>query len=254
VAGRDLTDEESFSAAPVGILNETAARLLCGGPAACPGFQVASPRQPVRTVVGVVRDLRQSLQRAPQPAMYVPFNPERFAFATIVIDAADTAASREAIRRALSTSRDARVDVRSLDEARDREVSPFQFNAIIVGSFAGLTLALALVGVFGVMTAVVSERTREYGIRLALGATRERVVTLVLRQAAMPIAWGTALGLLLAAWGARFVASLLYGVVPLDRLSFVGAPLVVLACGLAAAFLPASRAGRVDPIVALRAE
>ena len=132
---------------------------MCGTPAACVGFSVTSPRQPSRTVVGVVRDLRQSLQRAPQPAMYVPFNPERFAFGTIVIDAADTPESREAITRALS-SPDARVDVRSLEDARDREVSPFRFNAIIVGSFAALTLALAIVGVFGVMTAVVSERTR----------------------------------------------------------------------------------------------
>lgn len=254
VAGRDLADAESFAAAPVGLLNETAARLLCGGPSACLGFVVRAPRQTPRTVVGVVRDVRQGLQRAPQPAMYVPFNPARFAFATLAIDAADTPANRELIKRTLSTSRDARVDLRSLEDARDREVSPFRFNAIIVGSFAALTLALAIVGVFGVMTAVVSERTREYGIRLALGATRERVNALVLRQAAVPIACGAAAGLLVAAWASRFVSSLLYGVVPLDAISFVSASLVVLTCGLAAAFIPANRAGRVDPIIALRAE
>ena len=254
LAGRDLADAESFAAAPVGLLNETAARLLCGGPSACLGFVVRAPSQIPRTVVGVVRDIRQGLQRAPQPAMYVPFDPARFAFATLAIDAADTPENRALIKRTLSTSRDARVDIRSLEDARDREVSPFRFNAIIVGAFALLTLALALVGVFGVMAAVVGERTRECGIRLALGATRARVNRLVVRQAAVPIACGVVAGLILAAWGSRLVATLLFGVVPLDLFSFVAAPAIVLAAGLAAAFIPASRAGRVDPIIALRAE
>jgi putative ABC transport system permease protein len=254
LAGRDLADAESFAAAPVGLLNETAARLLCGGPPTCLGFVVHAPRQAPRIVVGVVRDIRQGLQRAPQPAMYVPFDPARFAFATLAIDAADTPENRALIKRTLSTSRDARVDIRSLEDARDREVSPFRFNAIIVGAFAVLTLALALVGVFGVMTAVVGERTRECGIRLALGATRERVNRLVLRQAAVPIVCGVVAGVILAAWGSRLVATLLFGVVPLDPVSFVAAPALVLAAGLAAAFIPASRAGRVDPIIALRAE
>jgi ABC-type antimicrobial peptide transport system permease subunit len=186
--------------------------------------------------------------------MYVPFDSKRFAVATLAIDTADTPENRALIKRALSTSRDARVDVRSLDDARDREVSPFRFNAIVVGAFAALTLVLALVGVFGVMAAVVGERTREYGIRLALGATRERVNRLVLRQAAVPIGCGVFAGLIVAAWGSRLVATLLFGVVPLDFVSFVAAPALVLAAGLAAAFIPASRAGRVDPIIALRAE
>ncbi len=254
LAGRDITDAESFAAAPVGVLNETAARLLCGGPVSCLGFVVRAPRQPPRTVVGVVRDIRQSLRRVPQPSMYVPFDPARFSFATIAIDIPDTAANRERIKRVLSVSRDAHVEVGSLDEARDRELSPFRFNAIVIGSFAALTLALALVGVVGVMSAVVGERIREYGIRLALGATRARVNRLVLRQAAIPIVCGVAAGLLLAAWGSRLVASLLFGVVPLDPLSFLAAPVLVVLAGLAAAFIPASRAGRVDPILALRAE
>ena len=254
VAGRDLTDAESFTAAPVGLLNETAARLLCGGPSSCLGFVVRAPRQQPRTVIGIVRDIRQGLRRVAAPAMYVPFDPARFTSATLAIDTPDTTESRESIKRALSASRDARADVRSLDASRDREVSPFRFNAIVVGAFAVLTLALALVGVFGLTAAVVGERTREYGIRLALGATRERVNRLVLRQAAIPIACGVLAGLILAAWGSRLVASLLFGVVPLDPVSFVAAPVVVLASSLAAAFIPASRAGRVDPIVTLKAE
>ena len=254
LAGRDLTDEESFTAAPVGLLNETAARAICGTPAACPGRVVQAPRQPARTIVGVVGDARRSLRRAPIPAMYVPFEVRRFALASLVIDADDSPASRDALKRVLSASPDARVVIRSLDEARELELAPFRFNAILVGAFALLTLALSIVGVYGVMSAVVGERTREYGIRLALGATRDRVNRDVLRHALRPVAAGIAAGLILAAWGSRFVASLLYGVVPLDAVSFAIAAAVVLTGGLAAAFVPASRASRVDPIVALRAE
>jgi len=254
VAGRDLTDEESFAAAPVGVLNETAARALCGGAAACIGRVVHAPGQTVRTVVGVVRDMRQSMQRKPLAAMYVPFDPARFIFASIVIDSTDTPENRAGLKRALSSSPDARVEVRSLDEARDRELSPFRFNAILVGSFAVLTLVLAVVGVYGVMTTIVGERTREYGIRLALGATGNRVNRHVLRQATVPIGFGIVGGVVLAVWASRFVATLLYGIVPLDAVSFAAAAGLVLVTGLVAAFVPARRAGRVDPIVALRAE
>jgi putative ABC transport system permease protein len=254
IAGRDLTDEESFSAAPVGVLNESAARQLCGAVSSCLGQFVHAPSQPARTVVGVVRDARPSLTRAPMPAMYVPFDVSRFAFGSIVIDAVDSPENRERLKQALAASPDSRVEVRSLDEARDRELSPFRFNAVIVGAFGVLTLALALMGVYGVMSAVVGERTREYGIRLALGATRQRVNQHVLRQAAMPIAAGLAGGLLLAVWGSRYIASLLFGIVPLDATSFLAAGAIVTITGIAAALIPARRAGRVDPILALRAE
>jgi putative ABC transport system permease protein len=253
IAGRDLTDEESFAAAPVGVLNESAARTMCGAPTACLGRVVRAPRQPARTVVGVVGDARQSVRRAAIPAMYVPFDVSRFVIGSLVIDSEDAPATRDALARALA-SPDARVQVRVLDEARALELAPFRFNATVVGAFAVLTLALSIVGVYGVMTAVVGERTREYGIRLALGATRDAVNRHVLRQAAVPIVAGIAGGLVLAGWAAKYVASLLYEIVPLDAPSFGAAAAVVLASGLIAALVPARRAGRVDPIVALRAE
>lgn len=254
IAGRDLADAESFAAAPVGVLNESAARRLCGSASECLGRVVHSPDQPARTVVGVVRDARPSLTRAPMPLMYVPFDVSRFAFGSIVIDAVDSPENRERLKRVLSASPNARVEIRSLDEARDRELSPFRFNAIIVGAFGILTLNLAVIGVYGVTSAVVGERTREYGIRLALGATRERVSRHVLRQASIPVAAGIAGGLVLAAWGSRYLVSLLYGVVPLDVPSFIGAAALIVVCALAAALIPARRASRVDPIIALRAE
>lgn len=254
LGGRELTDDESFAAAAAGVLNETAARTICGSASDCLGRVVRAPGQPPRTIVGVVRDVRQSLGSTVLPSMYVPFDVARFIGATIVIDSDDTAENRAGLARALAKSPDARVQVRSLEAERDIEVSPYRFNALVVGAFAALTLALAAVGVYGVMTAVVGDRTREFGIRLALGATRARVNAYVLRQAAWPIAMGIAAGALAAAWAARLVSSLLFGVVPLDAASFAAAAAVVVLAGFIAAGLPARKAGRVDPIVALRAE
>lgn len=254
LAGRDFTDEESATGSPVGVLNETAARTMCGNATACLGRVVHAPRQPARTVIGVVGDARRSARRAAIPAMYVPFDPARFSVASLVIDADESPATRGALRRALSAPPDARLVLGSLDEDFDRELAPYRFNAIVVGAFGLLTLALSIVGVFGVMTAVVTERTREYGIRLALGATRERVNRHVLRQAAVPLASGLAAGIALAIWGGRVLGSLLFGVVPLDPPSFAAASAIVLLAGMVAAWAPARRAGRVDPIAALRAE
>jgi ABC-type antimicrobial peptide transport system permease subunit len=254
LAGRELTDDESFTAAPVGVLNETAARTICGTVIDCVGRVVRAPGQAPRTVVGIVPDMRQSLRSAALPVMYVPFDVGHFVVASIVIESDDTPENREGLKRALTVSRDARVEVRSLDAAVATEVSPYRFNAIVVGAFSALTLILAIVGVYGVMTSVVGERTREYGIRLALGATSARVNGEVLRQATGPIALGLAGGAILAGWSARFAASLLFGIAPLDRVSFGAAAAVVLLSGLSAALIPATRAGRVDPIVALRAE
>lgn len=253
LAGRELSDDESFSNAGVGVLNESGARLLCGGLWQCLGATVRAPGQPARTVVGIVRDTRPSARRAATPAMFVPFE-SSFALKTLVIDAEDTQATRDALRRALAVSSDVRVNVRSIDADLDAEVAPFRFNALVVAAFAAMTLLLAIVGVYGVMSALVGERIGEYAIRLALGATNARVSGLVLRQALVPIAGGLGAGLLLAVWSTRFIASLLYGVAPLDVGSFLAGAGIVLASGLVAALLPARRAGSVDPIVVLKTE
>ena len=253
LAGRDLTDEESFGAAAVGILNLTGARALCGAPASCIGRVIASPGQSARTVVGVVADARPSLVRAQMATMYVPFQ-SRFALKTLVISADDDRATVGRITRALSTSGDARVDMQVLEEAVDRELAPYRFNAIAIGGFALLTLLLAVIGVYGVMSAIVGQRTREYGVRIALGATPARINGHVLAMAAVPLGAGVGAGLVVAAWASRFFDSLLFGVVPIDPVSFVGAAVVLVASGIGAAVVPARRAASVDPVVSLRAE
>jgi putative ABC transport system permease protein len=185
--------------------------------------------------------------------MYVPFL-SPFAMKTLVIAADDTPATTAGIKQALSASADVHVDIHPLDDARDRELSPYRFNAIVVGGFAALTLLLAIVGVYSVMAAIVGERTREYGVRLALGATRARINRHVLATASVPIAAGIAAGMALAVWSSRLIAGLLYGVAPLDPMSFAGAAVILTITAFAAAAVPATRASRVDPIIALRAE
>ncbi len=253
LAGRDFTEAESLTSAPLGVLNERAARMLCGSPAECLGRSIPTPDQPVRTIIGVVADARRSLRRPMEPAMFVPFN-SRYALKTLVIDADLGPETRERLKQALSVSRDARAEIRALEDARNEELSPFRFNAIVVAGFAALALVLAVVGVFGVMAAMVGERTREYGIRVALGATRTNVLRLVLGQAGLPVAAGVVAGLVLSGWASRFASSLLFGVTASDPVSFGAAAAIVIASGALAALGPARRAARVDPVVALRAE
>ena len=129
-----------------------------------------------------------------------------------------------------------------------------RFRAALVGTFAVIALALAAVGIFGVLTFLVRERTRELGIRVALGATAGDILQLVLRAGLTIAGTGIALGLAAAAILTRTLASLLFGVTPLDPITFIAAPAVLAATVLVAASVPAMRAIRVDPAVTLRQE
>jgi ABC-type antimicrobial peptide transport system permease subunit len=137
-----------------------------------------------------------------------------------------------------------------LDASVDAVAGPVQ----IVGIFGLLALTLAMVGVYGVMAYTVSQRTREFGIRIALGANARGLLGLVLRQGLRLTGLGAALGLVLALGLSRLLASLLYGISPWDPVTFVIATAGLMATGVLAAFLPARRAARVDPNVALRYE
>jgi putative ABC transport system permease protein len=161
-----------------------------------------------------------------------------------------------AVRSAL-----ARVDreravtrVRTLADVASEATSRPRFRALIVGAFALLALVLAMVGVFGVLAHSVEQRTRELGIRIALGATAGGVLRLVLGGAGIMIAAGAATGLVVAAGLAQFISSVLFGVQPLDPVTFGGVALVLALTAAAAAAVPALRATRVDPAVTFRAE
>lgn len=136
----------------------------------------------------------------------------------------------------------------------DRALARPRFQSALLGSFAALALFLSAAGIYGVMSYAVARRTREIGLRLTLGARRGDVLRLILSQALRRLAIGGAIGLLGAWFSTRALTTLLYGVQPTDPLTFVTVPLILTLTALAASYLPARRAARVDPMVAMRVD
>jgi putative ABC transport system permease protein len=157
--------------------------------------------------------------------------------------------------RALVARRDPTLSVRrirTLETLMEEQTAGYQFRATAVAAFAALALVLAMVGVFGVLAYAVQRRRREFGIRMALGADVGDMLKLVAGSAARVIAAGIVVGLLLAAALSRTIASFLFGVQPLDPLTFVAVPLVMTVTAILATAAPALRAARVDPVTAIR--
>jgi putative ABC transport system permease protein len=255
IEGRELDDRESFDGAPVGVLNQTAARLLFPGGHAL-GAQVNAPGQPARTVVGVVADWRQSLKDAAAPAMYVPFDRAKFRSAQMIVDTgADTPAARENVRERIArVTPDSLIRIEPISGLLDREAASLRFTLAVIGAFALLTLLLAILGVYGVVAFIAGERLKEYGVRVALGAPGRAIGALVLRQAIAPVAAGLLGGVVAATWVSRLLATQILDVVPATPITFGVALALLLGCGVLAAAIPARRASRVDPMIALRAE
>lgn len=145
-------------------------------------------------------------------------------------------------------------NIRTLDTVVGDAVAGPRFNLLLVASFAVLALALAAIGIYGIVAYLVTQRTREIGIRLALGARHEDVLRLVVVDGLRPVLLGAAAGAVGAVIAAQALGGLLFGVAPLDPVSFGGAPVLLLLVALLAAALPAVRATRVDPFLALRDE
>jgi putative ABC transport system permease protein len=144
--------------------------------------------------------------------------------------------------------------VRTLDDLGDEATARPRFRAMAVAAFAVVALVLAAVGVFSVLAYAVEQRRREFGVRLALGASAGRLLTMVLRHAARVVAGGTVAGLALSLACTRLIAGFLHGVTPLDPLTFAGVIAILAALGIVATLAPALRATRVDPLVTFRAE
>jgi putative ABC transport system permease protein len=217
-----------------------------------------TPEQSVwRTVVGVVGHVRQQgLAEAGGDQLYIPApqNPPRLN--TLVLRPAGSPEALAASLRAAFTSLDRNlpVEIRTIDQVIDDSLSRQRFNTFLFTFFAVIALALTAIGVYGVMAYSVSQRTRDVGIRMALGARKEDVLRLIVGQGARLTLVGLVLGLL-AAWGmSRLMFSLLYGVGAGDAVTFLGVSLLLGLLGLVASYLPARRAAKVDPLVALRYE
>jgi putative ABC transport system permease protein len=215
---------------------------------------------PLYTIVGVVGDVKQlSLARTESDAIYVTPTQWRFAdnAMTLIVRAeGDAAALAPALRRAIwSVDKDQPiVRVATMDELLALSAAERRFVMILVTAFAIVALALAAAGIYGVLSGGVAERTREIGIRSALGASPRSILGLVVRQGVTLTLCGAAIGLIGAAAGTRAFATLLFGVSHLDLITYVGMLLLLLAVSGAACWLPAWRASRVDPVITLRAE
>jgi putative ABC transport system permease protein len=213
------------------------------------------------TVVGVVGDVRQAeLYGDLRMDLYVPYAQERRAFIAprdlVLRTKGDAASVAAAVREAVwSVDKDQPVShVRTMDQVFAAAISAERFQALLLGLFAALALVLACIGLYGVISYAVAQRTHEIGVRMALGARPPDVLRLVLRQGMSLTIVGLVLGIGIGLVATRVLSDLLYGVTARDPLTFAGMPALLLLVAFLACYIPARRATRIDPLVALRYE
>jgi predicted permease len=259
--GRFFSEQDSPSNPNAAIISETLARRYF--PNQDPiGRQMRFGFPPdsnvSRDIVGVVGDVRDvALSRKPGPMMYVPFAQAPLYGGEVVVRSSLSASSVAAgIRQAVhSIDKDLPVtDVESFPDALGASVTQERFRTLLLSSFSGMALILAAVGIFGVISYSASQRTHEIGIRMALGAQQRDVLRLMLGQGAKLALLGLGAGALAALVLTRLMASLLYGVSASDPLTFGAVAIVLFGVAVTACYIPARRAMRVDPMVALRHE
>jgi putative ABC transport system permease protein len=146
------------------------------------------------------------------------------------------------------------ADVRTMTDVVDATLSTPRFTGVLLGTFAALALVLSAIGIYGVLSYVVSQRSREIGIRVAIGAQRSQVITLVLRNGLSLALTGVIIGVALAAWAAQLMRGLLYDIRPGDPATFIVVAVILSAVAVLASFVPAWRASRVDPVAVLKGE
>lgn len=267
LAGRAFTAADATGAQPVLVVNDTMARAYWPEGRAVGGrVRIGSGGdRPWAVVVGIVADERHNgVTAAPKEKFYAPYGQWSTLTAGNVVRSAFLVLRTSGDPRALVTPvREAvrRVDpklpvasVRTMREVVAAALATPRLTGVLLGLFAGTALVLAVIGLYGVLSFVVARRTHEIGIRLAIGADRGQVLRMVLRQGLSLALAGVVCGLVLAAAGTRYMASLLYEVAPLDGVTFAAVPLVLLAVAALASLVPALRAIRVSPTVALRLE
>jgi len=221
--------------------------------------RVGGDRDPYGTVVGVVRDFRHYRLPEPMgPAVYFPFAVSPARQQTIVIRTTrpDPHTLIPEVRRVVHTldARLALYQVQTMDEVVAGSLARQRLQGNVLSIFAALAILLACTGLYGVISYAVAERTRELGVRMALGATRRDLLWLVFAQSGRLVGFGILIGLVTAFFATRLLASLLYGVAPDDGTTFAAVPVLLAIVALAAAIIPARRATQVDPIIAMRAE
>jgi predicted permease len=256
--GRVFTPNDKTGSPLVGVINESAARRFWNGRDPLGGRVIDD--KDIIAVVGVVEDTKiRSLDEKPEPFLYMPFAQPTGPFAmdhgTLLVRASgDVRALVPAVRDQLrSTDAAAPLSpVRTFEWQVRGLVMPQRMGASFFGAFALLALTLAAIGIYGVASYVAALRTREIGIRIALGADAGQIRWLVLRQGSMPIAAGIVSGVVIAALASRSAASFLRGVTPRDPLTYAAVAALLASIALAATWIPARRAARLNPVTALR--
>jgi putative ABC transport system permease protein len=277
ISGRVLDDSDRGGAPFAVVVNETFTRTYLAGEeplgrgllmrripfeggvsAAGPGRRVAPTADDVWTVVGIVADEGVSPfdERVPEPTVYATRRQHpRRNLALVVRTSHAVAGIQESIRKTVTAvDRDqALADLKPLDDLISDDVAPDRLRTVLLTGFAAIAVALAALGLYGVMAHAVIQRTREIGIRTALGATRSNLLLLVARQAMLVVAAGLAAGVAISLATTRLLTIFLYGVTASDPLVLATAAGALTAVGLIACCVPAVRATRIDPVAALRA-
>ena len=256
-SGRVFSEQDDTTAALVMLVNESFAKKYWPGQnpigkRVAPGWNSDS----LRTVIGVVGDVRRdALDQSPAPAMYLMYRQASYSDLTLLIRTRDNATNVPAALRREIAALDPDLTLgkmRPMETVLSTSLARQRFSASLLGIFAMIALALSAVGIFGVMTAMVTQRTRELAVRLALGAHPRKVLQLVLSHGA----WLAGIGIVIGLFGAfalsRVVAGLLYDVRASDPGNLIGVSLLLAAVALLACYIPARRATRLDPIITLR--
>jgi putative ABC transport system permease protein len=210
-----------------------------------------------KTIIGVVADVRgRAVGEAPAPALFIPHAQHAGLIrpSLVVRSALPPDAIARAIRERISAYDPTLFvqRIRPMHDVVSGALSWPRFNLVLLSSFAAVALLLSAVGIYGVLAYLVTQRTREIGIRMAIGARAADVLRLLLREGMTPVVWGACAGVVGSMLLTRALRTLLYGVTPLDAISLAAAPALLLAVALLACYLPARRATRVDPLIALR--
>jgi len=258
--GRVFTDADREGAPPVVVVSESVARLYWGTDDPIgKRLRIGENLERAVTVVGVVPDTRYRELREARPSVYFPLRQPFFPYEPVTLAIRTTGPPAElvpTIRRVISEAEPgvALASAAPLETFLDRLLAQPRLNALLLAVFAGAAVASAAVGLFGVMMTMVRQRTRELGVRMALGATGRDLRRMVMRRGLMIAGLGSVLGLVGALLANRTVVALLYGVTPTDPATLTMVAALLLAVGLAACSVPARQATRVDPMAALRTE